>query len=89
MVNQLNSRIRKAVAWLHTNSQEYCEGAKKPYNEPKWIRSLKLYEELVDQANKEGIMLPPEDPYWKYPEDNVKGLELYEIEYIMMGGTKD
>ena len=68
------SRIRKARAWLHVNSQSYCEENNKPYRATKWGNSLKVYEQLVDDCPI------PEVECWNQKVE-VKDMEDYEVEY--------
>ena len=48
-------RIRNGYTWLKLNSEQACELKGEQYNEDKWIRHLKMYEQLVDQAKAMGI----------------------------------
>ncbi len=55
MSSDIAQRIRRGAAWLHINSQSHCEEYAKSYNHTKWLRHLTLYEQLVDQATKQGL----------------------------------
>lgn len=48
-------RIRNGYTWLKLNSEQACELKSEQYDEAKWIRHLKMYEQLVDQARAMGI----------------------------------
>lgn len=78
MQQKLISRIRKGRAWLHVNSQSYCEEHGKEYDPTKYEYSLKKYEEMVDECDT------PEKECWEYPEGTTAGdMEDFEIEFTL------
>lgn len=69
----LARRIRQGRAWLAVNSFTHCQKTKKPYSHDSYLKALQLYEQLVDEYTKLGLV---ETDAWILP----KGEELSDSE---------
>lgn len=70
-------RIRRARAWLTVNTKWYCAKFNKPFREKKWLNSLLVYEQLVDDCPI------PEVECLSYEGIKSQDMEPYEVEYMM------